>query len=130
MNYLLVFIGGGLGSACRLFISSVINQHLRVIFPFGTFSVNVAGSFLIGFFFYLFQNLVVPVEIRILLTIGFLGGFTTFSSFSLETINLLRDGEYRLFLYNILLTNAACLIFTVMGIYLAKIALNQTVRHI
>lgn len=120
MNYILVFIGGGLGSICRYFISSTVSQYINSVFPIGTFSVNLIGSFLMGFLFYLFQNIIIPIEVRILLTIGFLGEFTTFSSFSVETVNLLRVGENKYFLLNIILTNVVCLFFAIIGIYFAK----------
>ena len=127
MVYIFIFIGGGLGSICRYFISSITNQHFNNIFPFGTLSVNLIGSFLIGLFFQLFQNIIVPIEIRIFILIGFLGGFTTFSSFSLESINLLRDGEYRYFLFNVILNNIACLLFSIIGIYLGKL-ITKSIR--
>lgn len=124
MSYIYIFIGGGLGSICRYFISSLINQNSNSILPFGTFSVNLIGSLLMGFFFYLFQKLVIPAELRIMITIGFLGGFTTFSTYCIESVNLLKEGENIYFLLNIGLTNIACLISAVLGIYLAKILLK------
>ena len=121
MQYLSVFFGGGLGAVCRFFLSSLINQKSGIIFPVGTLSVNVTGSFIMGFLFYLFQNVTFSVESRVFLSVGFLGGFTTFSSFSIETINLLRDGEYRLFLYNLVFSNLLCLLSSFSGLAIAKI---------
>jgi fluoride exporter len=121
MNYLVIFFGGGLGAVCRFFVASLVNQRVGILFPIGTFSVNVIGSFIMGVLFSLFQNITVSLETRALLTIGFLGGFTTFSSFSIETVNLLRDGEYRLFLYNLVFTNVTCLLVTISGLYSARL---------
>ena len=121
MIYIFIFIGGGLGAVCRYFISLITTQQFNNIFPFGTLTVNLIGSFLIGLFYYFFQNVIVPIEIRIFIMIGFLGGFTTFSSFSLESINLLRDGEYRFFILNVIINNIACLLLSIIGIYLGKL---------
>jgi len=124
MHRLLIFVGGGLGSLCRYGVSSLINQNTAVVFPFGTLAVNIAGSFIMGFLFQLFDNVLVPTEMRTLLLIGFLGGFTTFSSYSIETINLLREGEIRFFFTNVLMTNAACLLAALIGLYAAGIAIK------
>ena len=121
MQYLLLFLGGGLGAVSRFALSSFINQRMNLLFPIGTISVNVIGSFVMGFVFYLFQNVTIAVETRIFITVGFLGGFTTFSSFSIETISLLRDGEYRFFVYNLLFSNLFCLLAAFGGLSIAKI---------
>ena len=125
MIYIFIFIGGGLGAVCRYFISLIITQQFNNIFPFGTVTVNLIGSFLIGLFYQFFQNVIVPIEIRIFIMIGFLGGFTTFSSFSIESINLLRDGEYRFFLLNVVINNIACLFLSIIGIYLGKLIMKS-----
>ena len=127
MIYIFIFIGGGLGAVCRYFISLITTQQFNNIFPFGTLTVNLIGSFLIGLFFHFFQNVVVPIEIRIFIMIGFLGGFTTFSSFSIESINLLRDGEYRFFILNVIINNIACLLLSIIGIYLGKL-ITRSIR--
>ncbi len=82
-NYLIVGIGSALGGMTRYFLSNFVYKFLTPIFPYGTLTVNVAGSFLVGLFiFYLDANELISAEVRIFLTIGFCGGLTTFSTFT------------------------------------------------
>lgn len=94
--YLLIALGGALGSVARFAVSGFVAQHYGETFPWGTLTVNVVGSFIIGFFATLTapegRGLVGPAGRQFFMT-GVLGGFTTFSSFSLQTLNLARDGE-------------------------------------
>ncbi|HQF42263.1 MAG TPA: fluoride efflux transporter CrcB [Ignavibacteriaceae bacterium] len=116
INYLVVSAGAAIGGALRYGISSYIQKNISVIFPYGTLVVNIVGSFILGFImFYLNEKELIGNELRLFLTVGFCGGFTTFSTFSYETLNLFLDTEYLLALYNVLLNVALCLI----GIYLA-----------
>ena len=92
---LLVGVGGFLGSVLRYLVSGYIQQVTKsALFPYGTLAVNLIGCFIIGFLSQLAESrgLFTP-ESRALLFVGFLGGFTTFSTFSNESVNLLRDGE-------------------------------------
>ena len=100
---LLVGIGGFTGSILRYSASGYVQQLIKSSnFPYGTLVVNVLGCFLIGFLTYLADYYgVLTSEARALLITGFLGGFTTFSSFSNETFNLMRDGETLLALVNV-----------------------------
>jgi CrcB protein len=94
IRILIIGFGGFLGAISRYYVSGWV-QHLSqsVHFPYGTLAVNVLGSFLLGFLMrYTFLQQVFSPEMRLLLFIGFLGAFTTFSTFSLETFNLLEDG--------------------------------------
>ena len=116
INYLVVSAGAAMGGALRYGISSFIQKHISVIFPYGTLVVNIVGSFILGFImFYLNEKELIGNELRLFLTIGFCGGFTTFSTFSYETLNLFLETEYLLAIYNVLLNVVLCLI----GIYLA-----------
>ena len=92
---LLVGVGGLLGSVCRYLVSVFFLKQFPFAFPFGTFAVNIAGCFFIGLFYGLSDkyNWFSP-ELRMFLTTGFCGGFTTFSSFAFENIKLLQDAEY------------------------------------
>lgn len=93
-NILLVGIGGLFGSVLRYLVTIFFAGRVSSTFPYGTLTANLTGCFLIGVFFALSErgNLLTP-EWRILLTTGFCGGFTTFSAFSYESIQLLQDGE-------------------------------------
>ncbi len=95
-SILLVALGGALGSVARYLCSLGLSRWLGETFPWGTLCVNVVGSFVIGFYFILTApngRLLVSSDWRIFVTVGICGGFTTFSSFSLQTLLLLRDGE-------------------------------------
>ncbi len=95
LKYLLVGIGGGLGSILRFWLGSYIGGRMGARFPYGTFTINVTGSFLIGFVFALLtaKSHWSP-NWRYLVPIGFLGGYTTFSSFEFETLRTVQDGQF------------------------------------
>ncbi len=103
-NYLIVSFGAAIGGAARYWMSNIVYKFLPSNIPFGTLAVNVIGSFIIGIvMFYLDRNELISPQMRILLTAGFCGGLTTFSTFSFETINLLSDSEFLLAGTNIIL---------------------------
>lgn len=94
-NYFIVFLGAGLGGMLRYWGSNWVYEFLSPTFPYGTLFVNVLGSFIIGLvMYYLDANELISLEMRILLTTGFCGGLTTFSTFAFETINFLKEREY------------------------------------
>jgi len=122
--YAAIMIGGALGSAARFAISVWLAARVGESFPWGTFAVNIIGSFVIGFFMALTGPdgaLMVSPVIRAFVAIGILGGFTTFSSFSLQTISLLQDGQWLWAAGNVLLSVTLCLLATAGGIALANI---------
>ena len=92
-SFLLVFLGGGLGSALRYLVASAMNQYSKVL-PFGTFTVNMLGCLLIGMILGYAQkeNTLTSNQILLLAT-GFCGGFTTFSAFANENLELIKNGE-------------------------------------
>lgn len=125
-NLLLVFIGGGLGAVCRYISTTHIGALFGTYFPFGTLFVNTLGSLLMGF---IMGSLVFLMEktglrlaeaARLLLTVGFLGGFTTFSSFSLETVTLLEGGSFFYAAMNIAANLGLCFLAAFLGLSLAR----------
>jgi CrcB protein len=106
--------GGGL---TRYYLSGWVYGLLGRSFPYGTFVVNIIGAYLIGLIMELgMRSTLVPDTLRVGLTVGFLGGLTTFSTFSYETFTLLDDGRFLVAFVNILASVAVCLLFTWLGI--------------
>lgn len=125
--YLLIMVGGALGSGARYFCSGLAASLLGPTFPWGTIIVNVAGSFLIGFFNTLTGpdgRLLTSSETRQFVMLGLFGGFTTFSSFSLQTLNLMQSGEWGPASANVGFSVALCLFAVWLG-HAAAAAVNQ-----
>lgn len=119
-NYLFVFLGGGIGASARYWLSGLVYNWLPASFPYGNLVVNITGCFLIGVLMAVAQErFLVDSSLRIFIVIGILGGFTTFSSFSFETISLLRDLEYLQATVNVAATVLGCLVATFVGERLA-----------
>src|SRR6476659_9467444 len=120
-NLLLIAFGGALGSVSRYGCQRWIYQIYPHPFPFGTFAVNIVGSLLIGVFYGLSEkgDLLSP-DWRLFLTTGFCGGFTTFSTFSFETISLLKEGNYSYALGYVLLSVVLGLLAVWLGIFVIK----------
>jgi CrcB protein len=112
---------GAVGALFRFGLSNGVYRLLGREFPYGTLVVNVFGSLLIGYFFVLFLERVDASEIwRSAILIGLLGSFTTFSTFSLETLNLFNEGAYVKAMLNVILSVAMCLAGTWIGFALAR----------
>ncbi len=121
-DFAVVFLGGGVGSALRYWLSGSVYQFVKPTFPYGTLVVNIGGCFLIGFLMAVFEErFVVQPLLRLFLTIGVLGGFTTFSTFSFETIELLREGSIVSGLLNVLFSLGGCLTATVLGMLVGRL---------
>lgn len=127
MTYLWVAFGSAIGGAARYGCAALAARWLGAGFPWGTFIVNVSGSLLIGFLAALTApdgRLLAAPDVRAFLLIGILGGFTTFSSFSLETLNLVRDGEWLFAVANVVLSVVLCLVAVWLG-YVAAAMLSR-----
>lgn len=118
---LVIFLGGGFGALSRFGLSKVISEHAGALFPVGTLTINVLGSLVMGFLFGFFDRMFVPSDLRAFLTIGFLGAFTTFSTYALESVRLMQGGQWRMALTNIALTNGAGLAALLIGFYISTV---------
>jgi len=118
INTLLIFIGAGLGGIFRYWISNGTYWLLGRQFPYGTFLVNVSGCFFMGFLFILILERFdgIGPQLRSFFLIGFLGVYTTFSSFSIETLNLFENGAWLSSFLNIFLSVSLCIVATWLGI--------------
>jgi CrcB protein len=121
MNYIIIFAGGGVGASSRYALATWIGQRWGRSFPLGTFLINVSGSFLIGLLMTLMaERFTENPAWRLLLVVGFLGGYTTFSSFEYETGKLATDGEFLYAGLNVFLSVTAGFIALKLGEVLAK----------
>lgn len=116
-----VGMGGFLGAVGRYWISGLA-QKFSDRFPLGTLSVNVLGSFILGLLATLFlEKMIVNQEVRLFVLVGLLGAFTTYSTFSLETLNLMRSGEWMFAGFNILANVVGTLLAVWAGVGIAKL---------
>lgn len=114
--YLYIAAGGAAGSVARYLLSTWIYNKSQQGFPYGTFVVNLIGCFLLGLFYTIsLEKSVMSVQIRAMITVGFIGGFTTFSTFSLEAVNSIKEGSMGIALLYIASSVVFGLIFLWMG---------------
>lgn len=126
MQLLYIALGGALGAVCRFLLSNAVNQRFASAggFPIGTLAVNGIGSFLIGALFVVLNHYAtgqaVSDQLRSLIIVGVLGGFTTFSTFSLETLQLIEAGLWSKALLNIILSVLLCILAAAAGVAVTK----------
>ncbi len=110
--------GGGLS---RYYLSTWVYNLFGRTFPYGTFVVNIIGAYCIGLIMEMsLRSTIISATLRLGLTVGFMGGLTTFSTFSYETLRLLEDGQYLVALVNVLASVSVCLFCTWLGIITAR----------
>jgi CrcB protein len=119
-----VVIGGGSGALIRWLVSGAVQNRSDSFFPWGTFVVNITGCFVMGCLWNLFEEIPVSPAVRLFFITGVLGGYTTFSSFGIETINLMRDNEFAHAAANILFSNALGLAAVFAGIFISRFVLQ------
>jgi len=121
LNIVSIAMGGAIGAIARYSLGGWLQQVSRSgIFPWGTLGVNLIGAFAIGVIWGISERFLLSPQVRLFLMVGVLGGFTTFSTFCLENLNLLRSGEIRLALWNIGLSNVLGLVLVYAGFQLIQ----------
>ena len=120
MNVLLVALGGAIGSAARYLAGAFIANYFGPDFPWGTFIVNVTGSFLIGVILSFVGGGQLPAGARPFLAIGIMGGYTTFSTYSHETLQLIQGGEFGAATFNTLGQVVAGLVGVYLGVVVGR----------
>ncbi len=117
--YLFVAFGGACGASLRFFISQLILNWVGKGFPFATLAVNISGSLVMGMLYGLIEQGILEVSVyRTLIGIGFLGAFTTFSTFSLDTLLLVQQGDFFKAMINILLNVSLCIFAAALGMFI------------
>lgn len=124
MRYIAIAMGGAVGALLRYAVSGLAYNLFGENFPWGTLSVNLLGCFLIGLLWQLFEQSALSPQLRALIFIGGLGAFTTFSTYGLESLNLLRDGQVRLSLLNVLGSNVLGIGCVFLGVVVARAMFN------
>lgn len=121
LQFLWICLGGALGTGCRYLVGLGAARALGTGFPYGTLAVNVLGSFLLTFLMTLAMSTEwISPTLRLVLATGFLGGFTTYSSFNYETLKLFQTGGITMAALNLLLTVGTCLGVGLLGMFLAS----------
>ncbi len=129
IEFIVVGIGGFIGSCLRFTFTKVF-KYFGIMFPFGTLVSNALAGFLIGFIIVCeMQSSLISPKMKLFLTTGFLGGLSTFSTFSLETVNFFNNENYFLGICNLFLNLGLSILGVVLGMAIAKVAYKQGVSQ-
>tara|TARA_B100001105_G_scaffold64998_1_gene50861 strand:+ start:3476 stop:3847 length:372 start_codon:yes stop_codon:yes gene_type:complete len=120
LSFILVAIGGALGSVFRYSIGILFSSFSLTTFPWGTLFVNITGSFIMGIVFFISKDFL-SEEFKLFLSVGLLGGYTTFSTFSLDVINMLFNKDYLLSILYILVSVFLSIFFLLAGFLFMKL---------
>jgi fluoride exporter len=121
-DFLAISIAALVGANLRYLLSRLTVEKLGPIFPYGTLLINVAGSFIVGFFvIWTTERVLIDPRWRVLVVVGFCGSFTTFSSYAFETVAYFEHGQWLLMLANVLSNNLLCLGAALVGMALARV---------
>ena len=121
MNFLAVSLGAILGANLRYVLSRYAAKVMGPVFPYGTLIINIVGSFIVGWFvIWTTERVLVDPRWRLLVVVGFCGGFTTFSSYAFETMSYFEQGQWALMAANFLANNLLCLLAALAGMALAR----------
>ena len=122
MNFVMVSLGAIAGANLRYILSRYAAKLLGPVFPYGTLIINLTGSFIVGWFMiWTTERVLVEPRWRLLVVVGFCGGFTTFSSYAFESMAYLEQGQWLLMTTNILANNLLCMAAAIAGMALARV---------
>lgn len=119
-----VALGGAIGATLRYLLSGLVSRYVESAFPAGTLGVNLVGCFAVGLLWEPLAHTALSPHARTFFLIGVLGAFTTFSTFGIESVNLLRAGELRLLVLNLLLSNVLGIALVLLGLGVSRLVYN------